>query len=234
MNELKTAETDLKTAQRTLAELHAELPNFEKLVSDNERAADLLKAERASLDDQVGARTRVTVAREMLEQHHSDIATAQAEVEKLEGNAEREGHLDAMTGHAKDAERLHGEFLQTLDDAHADLAKHAEVLATLWVGLLGSRNSFVNAGRPLAQMFAVTAVPYGWTPERAAAERELAEAILEEVEARGADVSYSLTRYDGRHISACDLTISERDLRYPQPFGGALGAALETQLRRTE
>ena len=40
-----------------------------------------------------------------------------------------------------------------------------------------------------------------------------------------------LTRFDGRHISALDLTVNERTPVYPEPFGKQLYDALNVQLR---
>lgn len=99
MDKLKSLQTDLKTAQDALTALQDELPQFHALLTDNEQDAQRLKSERASLDAQSQARGRVQIAKEMLEQHHADIATARAEVTRLEGelrSVERQKALDAL------------------------------------------------------------------------------------------------------------------------------------------
>jgi len=84
---------DLKAAQAELDALEGELPNFERLLAHNEREVQALRERRASPEEQVAARSRVMVAKELLEQHHADIATAKARVEELkqalQGEADR-------------------------------------------------------------------------------------------------------------------------------------------------
>lgn len=98
--------TDLKKAQADLKALQDDLPNFHALLTDNEQDAQRLKTERAGLDEQAQARGRVGVAREMLEQHQSDIATARAEVSRLEASERLELLFVEAVGHAE-AEKQH-------------------------------------------------------------------------------------------------------------------------------
>ncbi len=106
MDKLKSLQTDLKTAQDALTALQDELPQFHALLTDNEQDAQRLKSERASLDVQAQARGRVGVAREMLEQHQSDIQIARAEVVRLEDLERLELLLVKAVGHAE-AEKQH-------------------------------------------------------------------------------------------------------------------------------
>jgi hypothetical protein len=96
MDRLKTAQDDLKTAQAELTDLQNELPQFFALLTENEADTQRLKTERASLDAQAQAKGRVNIAREMLEQHQSDIQNARAEVARLETAVKRDSALAEM------------------------------------------------------------------------------------------------------------------------------------------
>lgn len=101
MDKLTAIETDLSKAREALTALQDELPQFRALLSENEQDAQRLKTERASLNEQAQARGRVQIAKEMLEQHQSDIATARAEVVRLEALERRVLILQQIATHAQ-------------------------------------------------------------------------------------------------------------------------------------
>lgn len=121
MDKLTALEADLTKAREALTALQSELPQFHALLSENEADVQRLKSGRASLDAQAQARGRVNVAREMLEQHQSDIGTAQAEVGRLEQHLVHEQTLNKMVKHGCRA-RVHRAALErTVAGAVEDL-----------------------------------------------------------------------------------------------------------------
>lgn len=79
---------ELERATKELQNLRGELPNFERLYSDNQAAeAKVKEAQRngdATLKDLSAARGRVVEARELLEQHRSDISTLEVQIATLQ------------------------------------------------------------------------------------------------------------------------------------------------------
>ena len=146
MNKLKTLQTDLNTAQDTLKALQDELPQFHALLADNEQAAETLRRERGDLSKQAEAKGRVNVAREMLEQHQSDIQTAQAEVSRLEQNAAREQRLEQMTAHAKTANEHRTAVEKAVEGAVADLLRASQTIIREWAAFETARADFVAVG----------------------------------------------------------------------------------------
>lgn len=153
MDKLESLQTDLKTAQAALTALQDELPAFHTLLTDNEADVQRLKTERAALDVQAQARGRVGVAREMLEQHQSDIQTARAEVSRLEGLQSRENVLAQMADHAKETTK-HREALETaVHEGTAALVKALDDMGAAFVALRDHRAQFAQLGGTLAPEF---------------------------------------------------------------------------------
>lgn len=80
-----------EAARRDLKELTAELPDFEKLLERSEAHEADLRAKKAAgsatIEDLQDARASALTARQLLEQHHADIETAQVEVERTQREA---------------------------------------------------------------------------------------------------------------------------------------------------
>lgn len=187
----------LKTARETLAAYEGDLPQFHALLSENEHAAEILKRARAPLDKQADAKARVTAARELLEQHASDIATARADVARLEAEAQRQSVLGAMLAHANRAQGLRERFDAELQTTVTQLEKRLDTLRGLKAGLAEARTGFFSAGRTLSPD---TFERLNWTRGLSNADRarltEQSAPIFDVLSAQGADLSYVLTTYN--------------------------------------
>jgi MoxR-like ATPase len=222
MDKLTTIAADLSKAREALKLLQAELPNYHALLTDNEQDAQRLKSERASLDLQAQAKGRVGVARELLEQHQSDIQAARADVDRLEVLAARERTLAEMAECAKEAKRQRQVLESAVTAGNAAILKHIEKVDDAWNGMSQARNSFLDAGGKLTPIFNVLNYPTGWSNEKIEAERNTGEAILEELKSQGLDLNDVLTpRIDAKRTSVFDL-LHPRDVVFPKPFGGLI------------
>ena len=105
-----------------------------------------LKTERTPLDAQAQARGRVQIAREMLEQHQSDIATARAEVTRLEQSLAREQTLDKMVERAHRAQEHRAALERAVAGAVEDLQRAAVTIIQEWTAFEGARQEFIAAG----------------------------------------------------------------------------------------
>ncbi len=211
-------------ARKELEDLEAELPNYERLLAENEKAESERRRIKAPLDELALAKTRVQAARELLEQHHSDIKTAQAEADRLEVEYRRETTLDGMAGYAREATKQKEAFEAVMHEANQALTPLTEKLYGAWRDLNKARRDFLSTGRPLSVGFGVNSWPWGMTNEdMQAAEAELT-AVLEEVRGRGANLDAARTPWDGRRASMADR--SPQDLARPEPYGGILWRAL--------
>ncbi len=225
MSTKKELKKQFFAARKELEDLEAELPNYERLLTDNEKAESERRRIKAPLDELVQAKTRVQAARELLEQHHADIATAQQEAERLEADYQRETTLDTMVELAKEAEKHRDALNTVMLEANQVLTPLVERLEGAWRDLNKARRDFLSTGRPLAVGFGVNSWPWGMTNEdMQAAEAELA-AVLEEVRARGANLDATRTPHDGRRASMADLHVWQDPPR-PEPYGGLLWKAL--------
>ena len=182
MDKLKSLQTDLKAAQDALTALQDELPQFHALLTDNEGDAQRLKSERASLDAQAQARGRVQIAKEMLEQHQSDIATARAEVNRLEAALDRERTLLKMVDQAKTAKQYREELDKAFITVVAAVHKASEGITKAWQAENEARRSFAETGSQLVpQIRNLNGRHYFREAEKA-----LVEALERDLEARGA------------------------------------------------
>lgn len=146
MDKLTTIEADLSKARDALTVLQDELPQFYSLLTDNEQDAQRLKSERASLDAQAQAKGRAEVAKEMLEQHHSDIATARAVVARLERAREREVALAEMIRQAELTVQHKATFDAQLAKAGKGLEGYVQRCLEAHDSLLGARQAFEHVG----------------------------------------------------------------------------------------
>ncbi len=228
MDKLKSLQTDLETAHDALTALQDELPQFHALLTDNEGDAQRLKSERASLDAQAQAKNRVMVAREMLEQHQSDIATARAEVTRLEQVAQREHTISTMADAAKRGKQQRQVLESAMAAANAAMLKQLEKVDGAWAGMVQARSDFLKAGGTLTDAFRVTHTPTSWSAEKQTAELAAGEAILSELTSQGADlqdVLHTIANEDRRH-SLFDRQHG-RSIEIPEPFGPMLHDAVQ-------
>ncbi len=219
----KQAKKDFYAAKKELEQLAAELPNFEALLADNHAEEAKAKVTR-NYHELALAKTRVQAARELLEQHHSDIKTAQAEADRLEADYRRETTLDELAGYAKEATRQKEAFEAAMHEANQALKPLVEKLYAARRGLTQAQSDFRKAGRSLNNGFGVTSWPYSMTGEQMRDEETKMHALLAEVQARGVDTDVALTPYDGRRVSVAGL--NPQDLALPEPYGNPLWRAL--------
>lgn len=227
MDKLTTIAADLSKAREALKLLQAELPNYHALLTDNEQDAQRLKSERASLDLQAQAKGRVGVARELLEQHQSDIQAARAEVDRLEVLAARERTLAEMAECAKEAKRQRQILESAVTAANTAILKHIEKVDDAWGGMAQARKGFLDAGGRLSQAFNVTNYPSGWSNEKIKAEGDAGNEILEELKSQGLDLNDVLMAIgDDRRRSVFDLG-HPREIVQPKPFGWMIHQAIQ-------
>lgn len=208
----------LKTALETLATFRAELPDFERLVKDNEAAAETLRRERADLSKQAEAKGRVSVAREMLEQHHSDIATAQAEVSRLEAEASRASTLQTMADHAKQAQELRTAYDREMKAAVTQLEKRLETIRGIKAGLASAREGFYAAGQSLApEGFGIFRESRTVSLKERALLNQDAAPVLDELRAAGVDLTYVLTAYNPSKTYKLDQARSPHKIHVSGP-----------------
>ena len=90
---MKSNNTQLEEAKQKLEDLRSQLPYYHGLVTDHQqREVELQRQFRAgtgSFSALTEAKTSTATARELLEQHQSDVQNAQAEVQRLEAEIEK-------------------------------------------------------------------------------------------------------------------------------------------------
>ena len=211
MDQLKTLQADLTTARDALKALQDELPQFHALLTDNENEAQRLKTSRAPLDEQAQAKGRVNVAREMLEQHQSDIASAQAEVARLERLVGREDVLTQMADHAQAATK-HGRALEAaVNEGSAALGKALAEMGAAFVAIRQHREDFALLGRELAPEFNSRARFDNGIQSQA--KKGVCEQVARDLEERGVTLTDVLNSATGRHTP---LDIEKRALPMPE------------------
>jgi hypothetical protein len=152
------SQTDLKTAQDALTELQDELPNFHALLTDNEADVQKLRAERAGLDAQAQAKGRVNVAREMLEQHQSDIANARTEVTRCEIAVKRDSALAEMLKQAELTRKYRADIDTQLQKASKVLEGYAQRCLEAYDSLTAAFQAYqaVDADTDLKRRFSAS------------------------------------------------------------------------------
>ena len=184
--------SDLQTAQNELQTLAAETPQYHDLLANAEREEAKLREERAPLDDLAQARMRVATAKELLDQHRSDIATAQAQVTRLEAQAAHEQRLSRMAQHAESALAHRTALEETVADAAASLQRTVEKIIREWNGYESAKAEFIGVG---AEEFDGRVAwhnnPYALGLQGTDAQRlqEQVLSLLNTLKARGVDLS---------------------------------------------
>jgi DNA repair exonuclease SbcCD ATPase subunit len=117
-----TAKKRFHEAKHDLEQLEAELPNFERLLADNQEEERKLRQIKAPLAELAAALGRVNVAAELLEQHHADIATQRREVARLEAAYQEERKRERVAVLRKETAALHAGFVDLMAGANNALA----------------------------------------------------------------------------------------------------------------
>jgi chromosome segregation ATPase len=184
------SQTELKTAQAALTDLQNELPNFHALLTDNEADVQKLRTERAALDAQAQAKGRVNVAREMLDQHLSDIANARAEVTRCETAVKRELTLQRMGDKARAVTKQRRALETAVHEGSAALGKTLSDMHTAFTALGEHRAQFAQLGSTLAPEFN-RREPFG-NSIQGNAKRAVCEQLTQELEGRGVTLTDAL------------------------------------------
>jgi ABC-type transporter Mla subunit MlaD len=132
---------EIDKLNRELQTLKTELPNFDRLYRENSEAEAKIKAAQREGDETMAAlsaaRGRVVEARELLEQHRSDISTLEAEIVTLQERYDKQSageRLAVAKEHHSTLEREYRDSvrhtLDTVEEAlRAQLDKRAQVEA---------------------------------------------------------------------------------------------------------
>lgn len=222
----------LDQARQELAALELELPNFHSLLTDNEQAEAELRRNKAPLDKLAQAKGRVTVARELLEQHQADIGTARAEVQRLEGALQRETTLERMTEAAREASKHRKAFNAEITKANDALRAHLQKLLQALDNITAARQAFTQEGRQLAEAFTHMSLPGGDIKTNQI--RDGGEAVLKELKERGAPIDDVLAIV-GWRLSAMDREPQHNALATPEPYARPLWNLInEAQQKRAQ
>ncbi len=149
MDQLTRLEEQLKTATESHQALTNELPRFHGLLTDNEQTAERLRREKADLDEQAQARGRVNIAREMLQQHQSDIASAQQEVARLEADIDRERIILQMVEHSREAKAERSRIDKAFLHLARELQRATSTISEAWCAENEARSAFAQEGYKL-------------------------------------------------------------------------------------
>ncbi len=218
--QLKEAKTDL-TALNTV-----DLPRFEQMVHDRAQDETELRQQvkngEAKLEQLVEARYKREAAESILAEHHADIETQRAEVQRLEAEHGRERTLETMVVHAKEAHEQRQAFDAAIMAANEALGPLISKLISAWHGWKAARSEFVTAGRPLSRGFGRSSWGMTTGPED---QRILAE-LLQDLEDRGAPLDDALSPHDGWDKTVADLD-HYKPLARPEPFAYYLYEAMK-------
>jgi hypothetical protein len=221
----KQLKREYYAARKELEQLEGELPNFETLLTENGTEELKLRTGKAPLAELAAARSRVSAAHALLEQHQSDIATARAEAERLEGLYQHALTFDKMTENARDATKHRAEFDTAILEANRALEPIIEKLYSTWRALNQARYQFLTTGRSLSRGFGVNSWPFTMTHEQVHEEETRMNAVLEDIRARGVDLTEVLAPHDGRRASMADA-YHYKDLARPEPYAPLLWRAI--------
>jgi hypothetical protein len=139
----------------------------------------------------------VQIAKEMLEQHHADIATARAEVDRLEALERRELILAKMAIHVQRTTKHRRELEKAVHEASAVLGRALEAMAQAFAGIRQEQEAFALLGRDLVPEFHGS-VPFNNGIEEQQ-KKAVCEALLSKLEARGAALTDVLNTDTGKH-----------------------------------
>ena len=127
----------LNDTKNKLAELEIELPTFEKLVSDNEGLETELRKRKANLDELAAQKLRTISAKELLEQHTSDIQEARRLLDVLDKEAKVQDHLTTIKELDSELAALQASYKQ-------DMLKAVENLIKTFSGLGAKRKRWLE------------------------------------------------------------------------------------------
>jgi phage gp36-like protein len=221
-------DAQLKEAKADLAALTTvDLPRFEQMarerLQDETELRQQVKDGKAKLEQLVEARYKREAAESILAEHHVDIETQRAEVQRLEAEHGRERTLEKMVSLAKEAQAQRRAYDAAIVAANEVLAPLISAMVSARRGWKQARSDFVNAGRPLSKGFGRSS--WGMTsgsPE----DQRILEGLIRELEDRGAELDDALAPHDGRQ-----MTMGDRDhappLAQPEPFGYHLAEMLK-------
>ncbi len=219
--QLKEAKADL-TALTTI-----DLPRFEQMarerLQDETELRQRVKAGKAKLEQLVEARYKREAAESILTEHHADIETQHAEVQRLEAEHGRERTLETMVALAKEAQAQRRAYDDAIVAANEALEPMINAMVSARRAWKRARGDFVNAGRPLSKGFGRSS--WGMTtgsPE----DQRILEGLIRELEDRGAELDDVLAPHDGWRA-----TMADRDhappLAQPEPYGHYLTEMLK-------
>lgn len=229
MDDTKALKKEYYGAQKELEQLEAELPNYESLLADNERAESERRRIKASLDEIAQAKTRVQAARELLEQHRSDIAAARAEANRLEGEYRHALTLDTMAKHVQEAAAHRAAFDEAMHGANEALGPLVRKLTGAWQAWNKARADFADTGRQLSKGFGYTQWPPHLTNERE--ERARLQGALDDLAVR-VELTDVLSPHNGR-CTVADLE-HFKPLASPEPFGPLVWKGLQKVWQQQE
>jgi hypothetical protein len=212
-------DAQLKEAKADLAALATvDLPRFEQMarerLQDETELRQRVKAGKAKLEQLVEARYKREAAESILTEHHADIETQHAEVQRLEAEHGRERTLETMVALAKEAQAQRQAYDAAIVQANEALAPLINKMVSARRGWKQARTAFVNAGRPLSKGFGRSSWGMTTGPE----DQRILEGLIRELEDRGAELDDVLAPHDG-----WQMTMADRDhappLAQPEPFG---------------
>lgn len=113
-----TLRKEIDKATKELHTLNTELPNFERLYRDNQAAEAKVKEQHrdgdATLEALSTARGRVVEARELLEQHRSDISTLEGEIATFQERYDKQSAGERLAVAKEHHEALMGEYRDSI------------------------------------------------------------------------------------------------------------------------
>jgi hypothetical protein len=157
----KEAKKAFFQARHELEQLEADLPNFEALLADNEAELAKLRREKADLKAQAEGQGRVSMARELLEQHHSDIGSQRAEVARLEADYRAAVRRERVRELRRELAAQNEEYSQLLKEANLALIPLIDKLLTVAETVSANAAELKKLGEKGEKFSPVVPEPYG-------------------------------------------------------------------------
>jgi chromosome segregation ATPase len=127
--------TQLDEARQTLQKLQEDLPRYHGLLTDSQATEATLQRQfregSGKFSELTAAKTASMTARELLEQHQSDIGSARAEIGRLEVEVEKARKEKAYQDVLKDYRQLGDGMYEQLGKLVASIQTHAVDYADL-------------------------------------------------------------------------------------------------------
>lgn len=182
--------TDARHIEVALERARAQLPVLAALVREaGEREAKLKADPKAKPAMLVTARQAVLAAEETLAQHEQDITLHERRLMEARGHEEREKKLAEMVELAKEAQAAAAELREVLTEMQAALATLGPKARAVLERLSRKRQAFKQRGAELVPGFAYLALPLAWSEERISRTEQAITALVQDLEARGAELS---------------------------------------------